>query len=716
MAAIIVGSRTFATTDDLEKLVVKAATQYDIEGYAEDFDGNEVTDPEYDDLVRVLRKERPNSDAFKGTKPSMAKTKGDTVKHVPPMTSIAKADGTAEEKRSLYDRWLADITKRLGHKPRISQSFKRDGIALRVNYVDGKLISAGLRPRDGINGSDVTRHMKYIEGVPQKLPHPFTLSLNGEIECHFDDFKQVNEDQDAAGEDPYKNPRGYTNGCLGRDDPEENKNCRLRVTWYSITGFDDWDRYYKDEVERAIWVNNSDTTNVVHWSKAFNDLHPNGFYVKDGLGLVDANGKGYFVQMLYHTRYDELELMEQKSKELPYYTDGVVLKVADLAEQEELGHVGDDPVNDPRGALAWKYEEQKAEATVSRIEWNASRTGRVVPTAIFDTPFVLQDTENSRATCNNYGWMESQGLGPGAVVICKKGGKIIPNICGVKTPVKSTGAPANCPTCGTKLGLTVSDSGNKDLLCPNKACGAKHIKAWTFYFQKLGAKGLGTAAMEKILHSGKVKTLADFYTLTLDDLTSHGFSDRQALLALATIWMVKPTKDDEKLKKTIEAAQKKKFKVQAWLFFAALGIPQAGETAGKALVAHFKDFGKIAEATEEELLEVNGVGPTTAENIRKWFDEETFVDDLLQRVELELPKVGKLTGTNFVLTGDFALGKKVWKQRIEEAGGNCQGAVSKTTNYVVKDLGTGGAPSDKEEKALKLGVPIIGPKDLEKML
>lgn len=693
--SIQVGSRTFANIVDLEALVIHCATEYELHGYVEDFDGAEVTDPEYDELVKALRTNFPSSKAFKGTSPSQAKAKGATVQHDPPMTSIAKADGTDDEKQERYDRWISDCAKGLSVKPtdlEIAQSYKRDGIALRVNYVKGKLVSAGLRPRDGINGSDVTRHMKHIEGVPMKLPLPLTLSLNGEIECRLDDFEEINKQREVDGEEPYKNPRNYTAGCLGRDDPAENKNARLRVAWYSITGFDDWEKYYKTEIERAIWANTS-----------------------DGLNLQDANGKGYYVRVLRHRKYDDLPLLEQQAKKLPYYTDGVVLKVNNLSDQEELGHVGDDPVNDPRGALAWKYAEEKAEATVSRIEWNASRTGRVVPTAIFDVPFVLQDTSNTRATCNNYGWMESQGLGPGAVVIAKKGGKIIPNICGVKTPVKNIGAPTHCPTCSAKLVLNTSSNGNKDLLCPNKDCGAKHVNSWIHYFQKLGAKGLGSAAMEQILKSGKVKKLSDFYKLTETDLVAAGFSTRQALLALATVWMVSPVDDDDELRTAIEKAQQKKHKMQAWLFFAALGIPGAGETAGKALVQHFRDFDKIRTASTDELLEVPGIGETTAEAVHSWFDQEgyTLVDELLDNIELELPKTGKLSGVNFCLTGDFTLGKKHWKQRIEALGGNCQGSVSKTTNYCVHELSSG---TDKETKAKKLGVPLITPADLEKML
>ena len=700
---IAVGSRTFKDATAIEKLVKHAATQYELHGYVEDFDGMEITDPEYDVLFKELRKVMPKSDAFDGTSPSEAKVKGDIVKHDPPMTSIDKADGELKEKIDIYNKWRQDCTEALALDEAddfdIAGSFKRDGLALRANYVKGKLVSAGLRPRGGIDGTDVTRHALNIAGVPKTLPHPHTLSLNGEVECWLSDFDEVNKERDAAGEDLYKNPRNYTAGCLGRDDPNETKNARLRVAWYGITGFEEWSDYYITAVERAKWVNSS-----------------------NGLNIQDDEGKGFFVQVRPH-KFSHLKMMEGHAKKLPYYTDGIVLMANQLDQFEDLGHRGDNNVKPPKGALAWKYVEETAEAVVSSVEWKASRTGRVVPTAVFDIPFTLADTDNSRATCNNFGWMETQGLGPGAKVECKKGGKIIPNIMRVIDSVKDIGAPSDCPSCGTKLRLNVSESGNKDLLCGNSSCPAKQINGWIFYLQKLDCKGIGSAAMELICNSGTVSSLAGLYNLDVGDLTPHGFSERQATLVMAAVHKVKPGKpeDNDKLLVKIEEAKQMKQSVPAAKFFAALGISGAGDTAGKALVTHFQDFDKIRQASTDELLEVDGIGDTTAVAIHAWFDQQSqlgntgndLVDELLEHIELELPKTGKLSGTNFVLTGTFDGGKKQWKTKIEDLGGNVQGGVGSKTNYLVagKDVGKG-----KTESAKKHGVPIITVDDLEKML
>lgn len=687
---IQIDSRKFHSVQDLEELVIHAATEYELNGFAEDFLGVEITDIEYDELFRQLKKLKPNSVAFKGTSPSQAFAKGSIVVHNPPMTSIAKADG--EDKEKIYEHWIDDCAKRLGVKVselEIAESYKHDGVAIRINYVKGKLQSAGLRPRDGINGSDVTRHMKYIEGVPSKLSLPLTLSLNGEIECWDEDFIKVNNAQDSLGEEVYKNPRNYTAGCMNRDDAEENKNAGLRIAFYSITGFDNWQKYYQTEVERSAWAKDS-----------------------SGLDLGE-----YYIDFKKHS-FANLSVMEENSKKLPFYTDGIVLKVNNLDWQLELGHSGDNPVNTPRGCVAWKFVEETVDAVVSSIEWNASRTGRVVPTAIFDKPFVLADTENTRATCNNYGWMESQGLGPGAKVRCKKGGKIIPNIMQVLKPVANLGAPKKCPTCSAILNLVKSSSGNKDLICPNSDCVAKHVKSWVFYISKLGSKGLGLAAMEKILCTGKVRNLADLYSLNYQDLINVGFGERQAVLALATIFLVTPEKDNDKLLHKIESSRTKKTKIEAWKFFAALGIPGAGDTVGKTLMSRYKKFEDLFELQQEDLLNISGIGPATAEAVVKYFDKNhKIIKSLLGKFDLEYPKSGNLKGVNFCLTGSFTLGKKIWQTKIEDLGGTVQSSVGKSTNYLVQEHGKDdGSPSEKEIKAKKMGIPIISVADLEKIL
>lgn len=686
---IVIGIRTFKNVDQIELLVTHLATEYELGNPCLDFDEVDVSDPEYDALYKALKYHKPHSRAFVGTSPSTITATGNTVIHDPPMTSIAKADG--DDKEVIYKKWLEDCASKLGVKIadlKVVQTYKHDGVALRVNYVKGELVSAGLRPRGGIEGSKVTDHMKYIDGIPQTLSLPLTLSLNGELECLKSQFKKINEERDEAGEELYKNPRNYTAGCMGREDAEEIKNSRLSVAFYSITGFDNWQEYFINEIERAKWAN------------------------------VELGLNGSFVQVRPH-KFADLQKMEDFSAKLDYEVDGIVLKISDLEDQEQLGNQGDDPVKEPRAALAWKFAEETAVAEVKELEWNASRTGRVVPKVIFTKSISLADTDVSMATVNNYGWAYEMGVGPGAKVEVKKAGKIIPNIVRVIQSVKAFTAPDNCPTCGSKLNLVMSSSGCQDLMCENEDCGAKHVKAWVFYFQTLGAKGLGESAMEKILNSGKVKCIADLYELSIQDLINGGFSVRQAHLALCTIHMVGRTKrDDKELIMDIMASKGQKKRFQAWQFFAALGIPNAGKTAGKILIDTFLSFEEIRKASVENLSNIDGIGPITAESICQFFKtKKDAMDQLLKHVELELPKTGKLTGKTLVLTGEFDKGKKYYEQLIQDAGGKISSSVGSKTDYLLLQSGkSDGSPSAKEKAAEDKRVPLISVEDLEKML
>lgn len=695
--ALKVAGRSFADVDALEKLVIHAATQYDKAAYAEDFDGVEVTDVQYDDLYRLLKEKKPKSRAFKGTTPSEKETTGAFVVHDPPLTSIVKADG--EKKEEIFQKWKERCSTELKvglDKLVFALSIKRDGCCARFNYHNGNLLSAGLRPRDGINGTDITRHAKYLKGVPLVLPLPLTLSLNAEIECHMSDFEEVNKKREEDGEDLYKNPRNYTAGCLGRDDPEELKDAKLQVTFHGLVGLDNWQHHYRTEEERAVWV--AEKLKLNNWIKILPKIDPDRAI---------------------------LDRFEASVAKLDYYVDGVVVKVDDLEMQESLGHHGDDPVKEPHGAIAWKFSEEVAVATIKELVWEGSRTGRVVPTAVFEKSVSLADTDVSRATCNNFGWAMEMGIGPGTQVEVIKAGKIIPKVIGVVGGKISQAdfkklAPKTCPIFKDFKFEVVEneDSGSLDLMCTDSNYPPRAFKSWLFYVQSIGAKGLGPAAMKQIMDGGIVFHLADLYMMTLEDLTNCGFSKRQALLALATMHMVPPTKDDDELAAAIEVARKKRKKMPAWQFFGALGIPGAGKTVGKSLIAKFRDFDKIRKASMDELTAVDGIGDSTAEAVHEYMRTHTsMLDQLLKHVELELPKEGNLSGKNFCLTGSFDLGKKHWEQLIQDAGGVVKSSVGKTTHYLVQQHGkTDGSPSSKEQKAAEYGTQVISVQELEALL
>lgn len=682
---------TIIDTDELERLIVHLAAQYEHGGLSYDFDSEVVTDEEYDTLVRQLRDAKPDAEILKTISPA-AFAPGEEaagvkmVIHDPPMTSIAKAD--TEKREAIYQRWISDCEQftrdmRPETGDMFAHSFKLDGVALSIRYEAGRLVSAGLRPRDGVRGTDVTLNTRYIRGIPQRLgSSKLSLTLRGEVICTKADFEIVQANHAAAGEPLKANERNHAFGAIRQlTDPSKTAAGLLSFIGYGIVKFAAAHEHYSTEIERSVWA-------------------------RERL-LPDGN----FIEVVPHTR-EGLAEMEARAKDLPYRVDGVILKVNDLEAQVALGHIGDDPTGDPCGALAWKFLAEEATAVVKSISYEASRTGRITMVANFDG-VPLAGTTVRRATCNNIGWAEKMGIGPGATIVFIKGGEIIPKIVRVSEGrVEKNIYPRHCPSCRGPVSVHVN-ADKKDLRCENAACPAKHIKGFVHFLVKLECKGLGESSIEPLVRSGYLREWADLITLTTEQCVAAGFSRREALLALATIHKVKPVKDNEKLAAAIETARNKAKKVPAWQFFAALGIPQCGETVGKLLVAHFPGVGSMFNATKEQLLAVTGIGETSADNIVKFIDTYRLqISALMLHFALEMPQGGPLAGINFCLSGGFDRGKEYWEALIAAKGGNCTSSVGKKTTYLVAGPGSG----LKSEKARELNIPIIDVHELERML
>jgi DNA ligase (NAD+) len=676
--------------DALEKLVRHLATLYDLDQPCVDFDGELVEDSDYDKMVRELARVKPESEAFApGTNsPSTHQPTGtNLVTHNPPMTSIAKADGTLEKKTKIYGDWLKDCKNALGHTPQIVQAYKHDGVACSIVYKNGKLQEAGLKPRMGILGVNVTENVKYVKGVPTTLPLPLTLTVRGELECLHDDFVEVQKRLKATGDDLRANPRNHTAGAINQSkDPSKTKVGLVSFMGYNVVSFDDAEKHYKTHLEMAKWVNQ--------------------------VLLIP------FVRTMPHN-FDDLATMEAGVKGLPYEVDGVVLRVNSIEDFEQLGHHGDDPVKEPRGALAWKFEEERAQAIVGDMEYSTSRTGRVPPVAIFETPVLLAGTMVSRATCSNIGWLKRMKIGKGTVVSVYKAGKIIPKIEAVISGhISKVDHPTHCSACGCPLVVQAGNDGNEDLICQYLDCSARHVEGIVHYLSVVGAKGLGASKIETIIKTGKVKNLAGIYDLNVKDLVDVGFSLREALLAVATIHHVTPTKDDKQLSLSLDTAKHTKKSIPLWQFFAALGIPGAGKTVGKVFSDKYKKMETILDLTYDDLVGVDGIGDTTAKNIADYIHSHRHVvEKLLTFVEPEGPKTGKLSGLTFCLSGTMVEGKSYWEQAITNLGGKVSGNVGKSVDYLVAGPGSVGKTDAANELIKKQAkIKIIDEDTMKKML
>ena len=667
-----------------------------------------VSDPRYDMLKGTLASNRPKSHIFDTVTASKRTISAKKIKHVPLLTSIDKAshEDLPVQKEQLW-KWLVDCTAKAPKSVRENplytlkgetyksqdvtyprnyyyQQWKLDGVSIQIYYKDGELAAAGLRPRDGEYGEDVTEQAKYVQGIPTKLKLPITCAIRGELIVLTSDFPKVQAWKKQQGEKEFSNQRSAAVGGIRQfNDPEKTKHHLVTFIAHGITQANP---SYKTEIEKAIWCNKQ-------------------------LGIQ-------FVQTRTFNFYD-LAKMETAAPALDYRVDGVVIGVDSLDEQTQLGTHGDKPDGNPRGKIAWKFAEERQSAVIKDIEWRVGRTGVIKPVAIFD-PVRLADTNVSRATLHNLGVMIRRKIGLGTEIIVQKAGNIIPKVVGVKSKPCDPDYPKTCPSCGCLTTVTHAPAKNKqeemwELRCENPDCSAKQVSRYCHWFKVLGCLGMGEATVEILLSTGKIHNRADFYSLSIQDCLAAGLSEREALLTLAAINMIYDPEhiEDKELMAKLKTAISSPKKVAAWKFFAALGIHTAGEDSGKSLISHFGSLDKIRAASINELEATDGIGKKTAEIIHSYLQSHSHeIDRLLRSFELEFPKKGKLTGVTFCLSGSLSQGKAFWKAKIEEQGGKCAGSVSKKVGFLVAGTGSG----DKSAEATALGIPIIDVEKLKQML
>lgn len=692
--------------DDLERIISHLDTQYE-QGEECVHPDTEivVTDGEYDALRRQLKKLRPDSAIFATATASALQSGNRKIAHDPPMTSLEKAshEDVATQEEMLF-KWIADsmsnASDKVGEREKITiegktykdepvsyakdylyQTYKLDGVAIGIYYEDGKLVAAGLRPRDGINGEDVTEQAKYVEGIPTKLKKKVTCSIRGELICTLSDFEKVQSELEAAGEPLRANPRNHAAGGIRQfKQPKKTKDMRLSFIAYTIERLDN--PPYKTEVERYRWCTKE-------------------------LGVPFVETMPFLFQ--------DLEKMESDVPKLDFEVDGVIIGVNNLEDQEQLGRHGDRETGNPKGKIAWKFREEEATPVIKEVEWQTGRTGKIVGVAIFE-PVRLAGTNVSRATLHNAGFMQRNQITIGSTIAVRKAGKIIPKVTRVVADEGEPDFPKQCPSCEAE---TILEKGGGDdmleLVCRNPDCPAQNISTLCHYLATIGVLGLGESRVTQLVEGGAVTTAADFYRLDVEKAESTGLTRRQSLLAIGGIQMIpSPDKlENDELEPRIVTAKKSKKKIPLWQLFASFGVDAAGKSAGKVLSEHFGSFDAIRKANVEELEAVADVGTKTAETIHEYLDKHRAdIDDLLNFVEPELPSVGKLTGKRFCFSGGFEEGKRHWEEMVEALGGTCSGSVSKKTDYLVAGSGSG----SKSDKAEKIGVPIISIEELQKLL
>ena len=550
---------------------------------------------------------------------------------------------------------------------------KFDGTAICLTYRHGLLWRA-LTRGDGVVGDDVTVNARHIPSIPQQLTGsgwPEEFEIRGEILMPYADFDRLNREREDAGEPPFANPRNAASGSLKLQDPVEASHRGLICTLYHIPG---------DSLGEA--THDAALRKAASW----------GLPVSDKRRLC--------------RNIDEIEDFirewDTARRSLPFATDGIVIKINEIASQLALGYTS----KFPRWAVAYKFKAEQALTRLRSIDYQDGRTGAVTPVANLD-PVQLAGTTVMRATLNNEDFIREMDIRIGDCVYVEKGGEIIPKITGVEESAREPGTeippfPKVCPDCGTPL---VKPEGEVRWFCPNADGCPSQIKGKLIHF--CGRKAMdilaGDATIDQLFNLGMVRTPADFYDLRKLQLVQlEGWKDRAA----------------ERFLESLDASRKVSF--DHVLF--ALGIRYVGETTAREIARHFGSIDAIAAASREALLEVQDVGEVIADSVFRYFREEAHLRDIerLRAAGLQLsmeaaatPDSDALAGKTVVVSGNFSLSREAVKALIERHGGRPSGSVSGKTDYLLAGEKAG---PEKLRKAAQLGVRVLSEEEFFAML
>lgn len=556
-----------------------------------------------------------------------------------------------------------------------SCELKFDGTAICLTYKKGKLERA-LTRGDGAKGDDVTRNVLQIPSIPHTLEEgtgfPDEFEIRGEIYMPYKAFDKLNRQRELDEEQPFANPRNAASGSLKLLDPKAVKGRGLECTLYHLL------------TDTPVAPTHTEALSLASkWGLPVSE------HVKECRTVEDVEK-----YILY---------WDIRRKELPYATDGIVIKVNQLPVQTSLGYTA----KSPRWATAYKFKPEEAKTKLLSIDYQVGRTGAVTPVANLE-PVQLSGTKVKRASLHNWDQIKLMDIHIGDYVYVEKGGEIIPKITRVApedrgfdiVPVEF---PKNCPVCGTTL---VKDEEEARHFCPNSDMCPPQIKGKFIHFSGRKAMDInaGEATIEQLYNKGYIKDLADLYTLT-----------REQLLTLDK-WKEKSA---DNFLKSLE--QSKKIPFENVLF--ALGIRYIGETTAKNLAGEFRNIDAISNATREQLLATEEVGDKLADSIISWFSNPqhaSTVDRLRAAgLQMEVDVSNKvieseiLKGKTIVISGNFSISRDDMKALIEKHSGKVGSSISGNTTYMVAGEKCG--PS-KLEKATKLGVEIISEEEFLKIV
>ncbi|QBQ97732.1 NAD-dependent DNA ligase LigA [Paraburkholderia pallida] len=646
-------------------------------------DQPELPDAEYDKLFRELQGiEAGNPELVSPDSPTQrvggeAAAGFEPVLHDVPMLSLN--NGFADEDIVAFDKRVADaLDKPEGDPVEYACELKFDGLAISLRYVDGVFVQASTRG-DGTTGENVTENVRTIRSLPLRLKGnhvPKVLDVRGEVLMFRRDFDRMNERQREAGHKEFANPRNAAAGSLRQLDPKITAQRPLSFFAYGI-GVLEGEPMPATHSELLDW-----------YAQMGLPVNSERAVVKGAQGLLDF-----------------FRAVGEKRDALPYDIDGVVYKVNRRTEQDTLGFVS----RAPRFALAHKFPAQEALTKVVAIDVQVGRTGAITPVARLEPVFVGGATVTN-ATLHNEDEVRRKDIRIGDTVVVRRAGDVIPEVVSALLERRPADArefvmPTECPVCGSSIERLPDEAIARctgGLFCPAQRKQA----LWHFAQRRaLDIDGLGEKIIDQLVDQNLVRTPADLFNL--------GFSTLAELERMA----------DKSAQNLLDSLEKAKSTTLA-RFIYALGIRHVGESTAKDLAKHFGSLDPIMDASIEQLLEVNDVGPIVAESIHQFFAEEhnrTVIEQLRAPGKVRwadgppAPKapVGVLAGKTVVLTGTLpTLKREEAKEMLEAAGAKVAGSVSKKTDYVVAGADAG----SKLAKAEELGVPVLDEEGLHKLL
>ncbi len=636
-----------------------------------------ISDYDFDMLLKELQQlEAEHPEMHDPTSPTMRVGSDITkefrqVAHKYPMLSLGNTYSKAEV-AEFFDR----VKRSLNEEFEICCELKFDGTSISLTYIDGKLERAVTRG-DGEKGDDVTANVRTIRTVPLVLSgsgYPAEFEIRGEVLMPWSVFDRLNDER-ARNEEPlFANPRNAASGTLKLQDSSVVAKRSLDAYLYFMLGEElPAEGHYENLMAAARW----------------------------GFKISDTTCKCSTIEEVFAF----IDRMDSERKNLPFATDGIVLKVNSLRQQKNLGYTA----KSPRWAIAYKFQAERAVTRLNEVTYQVGRTGVVTPVANLD-PVQLSGTVVKRASLHNADIIEKLDLHIGDMVYVEKGGEIIPKITGVDTDARFMLGEkvlfiSKCPECGTPL---VRIDGEAAHYCPNDTACPPQIKGKIEHFisrEAMNIDSMGPETVELLFNYGLIKDIADIYALNPEDLM---FLPRMG------------AKSAENIVAAIDASRQVPF--ERLLF--ALGIRFVGATVAKRLARAFVSMDALMAASLDELMAVDEIGERIAASVREFFSKESNVE-LVSRLrsaglkfvaeeEEVLDRTEILKGKSIVISGVFTHhSRDEYKAMIEKNGGKNAGSVSKSTSFILAGENMG--PS-KLEKAEKLGVPLVSEDEFLAML